>query len=762
MIALRNVSYRYGTATDPSIVETNLEIPAGEFVLVTGPSGCGKTTMANMLNGLIPHLREGELRGEIHVAGLRTSTCTVGQLGRRIGTVFQDPRTQFFTLNTSEEIAFGCRYHGLGLSEIIEQTTRSFVESKIANLADRNIQHLSSGQLQLVAIAASRVLDPTVFLLDEPSANLDSEATAHLRQTLFQIKAKGHTVVILEHRLHYLAGLFDRVLYLNQGRIAHDYTSAQFNALSSHELASLGLRVLSLSDVRLRSERTSKISSSKTPGSPGTPDSASERFICEDVSFCHRASKRNPGTEGSCRGLKGLSLCAGDGEVVAIVGPSGAGKTSFARVCAGLETESNGRIYLNGQPMSPRDRLGKVYLVAQDSSYQLFANSVHAELHITDPDRSLLTDEKALLTRLGLWTLRNAHPASLSRGQQQRLTVATALTADARVLFFDEPSSGLDRHSMIAVAELLQDLALGGRVVFVISHDPELIAACCSRVVGIEKGRVVTDNPLTPVVLAALCSHVPANIPAPTTSTESAKLVLASIGSSTTRIDPRIRLLIAVMVVVTSFGLTSSIPTHILIALSAALLVIVRRSREAVCFVLGYSVVTIGVGLVGHIDSSALHLTLTMLAYLVQKLTAMAMMGVFLSADMSISLAVSTLEWLRAPRALTLPLTVALRFLPTIHHDWRSLRENLRVRGLSTDALWLLAHPLQTIDRLVVPILMRALQTADELTAAGLVRGLDNPGPTTSLNRLVCRHMDLYVTIIASIIIAIAVAIQLL
>ena len=759
-------AFRYSEAGRPALRDAHLRIEPGQFVLVTGPSGSGKTTLANLCNGLIPHVRDGLLEGGVVVGGRDTRQTAIGELGLHVGTVFQDPRTQFFTLNTAEEVAFGCRNHGLDRPRIVERVARAFVELGIPALADRGVLGLSSGEKQKVALAACYALGPDVFLLDEPSANLDPASTAHLARILAGLKRRGATVIVLEHRLHYLTGLADRVVYLAGGRIRRDCAAAEFLALSAPELSALGLRRLDLADPPARpGPPPSGPSADADPGGglhPGS-DPAGVSFACEDIVFRHPRRRGGPpfGEAGGAAGLSGITLSARAGEVIGVVGPNGAGKTTLARVCAGLEREQAGRILLGGAPASARDRLGRVHLVVQDSGYQLFSDSVLGELH---PGRRRGADareaDRRILASLDLWELRDAHPAALSRGQQQRLTIAAALAADADVLFLDEPSSGLDQRAMTAVARAITGLARGGRIVFVISHDHELLAACCTRLIAIEQGRVALDAPADGASLAAVLPRfddgappdggqgaggsgpgsprAPGGAPAPAVSQRVTRAL-----TSTVRIDPRIRLLIATVVTAGSFLVSAPVPAGAVVALAAALLVAVGRWRAALATTAVAAAAGVGAAAVPRMEDSVLMLTLAMIVYLVQKLVVMTMMGLFLAADMSVSLAVSALERLCAPAAVTVPFSVALRFAPTIGQDWRALTDSLRVRGLAPGPRAAVAHPLRTLEHLVVPILMRALRSSDELACAGLVRGLDIPGPRTVLHDLRIGAADL-------------------
>ncbi len=217
---------------------------------------------------------------------------------------------------------------------------------------------------------------------------------------------------------------------------------------------------------------------------------------------------------------------------------------------------------------------------------------------------------------------------------------------------------------------------------------------------------------------------------------------------STVRVDPRIRLLIATVVTAASFALTDPVSSGALVVLSAALLILVGRWRAAAATTMLAAAAAVAAATVTQVENSTLMLTLAMLVYLVQKLTVMTMMGLFLTADMSVSLAVSTVETLRAPVAVTVPFAVALRFLPTIREDWRALTDSLRIRGLAPTSRTVLTHPIRTAEHLIVPILMRALRTSDDLACAGLVRGLDGPKRQTILHELRIRPTDIAVAVI--------------
>lgn len=482
MIQFKNYTYTYGNSNEAALQNISMRVHPGEFLLITGKSGCGKSTLAKGLNGLIPHFFSGNISGWVELNGQKTSELNLHQIGKMVGSIFQDPRSQFFTTNTTDEVAFGCQNMGLPRTDILQRVQSAFTCLGIENLQNKSIFKISSGEKQKVAIASCCAMGPSIFLFDEPSANLDLESTFHLASLLGELKQSGRTIIVFEHRLFYLSGLYDRVIHMQEGRIARELTPEQAESLTPTELQQMGLRHFHF----------------KAPV-PSPPHYPRNSFLdqpasleIQNLSFSYH--RRRFGWQPSSGAvLTGVTLKAHPGEVVGLIGENGAGKTTFSRVCCGLLRESTGRIFVNGKARSARQRLGEIYFVVQDSDYQLFSDSVLSELKIgagTPP-----SDEECqrILSALYLWRLRDAHPASLSRGQKQRLTIATALASDAEILFFDEPSSGLDGDSLRSVAALFGLLQQRGKTVFVVSHDYELLISACSRIIKLHQGGVQHD-----------------------------------------------------------------------------------------------------------------------------------------------------------------------------------------------------------------------------------------------------------------------------
>ena len=337
------------------------------------------------------------------------------------------------------------------------------------------IFQLSGGEKQKIACAGAFLMEPPVFALDEPSANLDADAVLELRGVLKTLKALGKTVILSEHRLYYLRGLADRYLYLRDGRIQGDYSGAEFDAIPAEERRAMGLRVGSLADLTLREE----------------PDIRRGTAQLRDFRFAY---KNAPET------LRIDEAAIPYGGIVGILGHNGAGKSTFSRCFRGLE-KRRGTVTVDGTALRPKDRLDRCYMVTRDVGHQLFTESVLDEVLLSMPEEDE-AQAKAILDRLDLTPYLDRHPASLSGGQKQRLAVASALAAERNVVFLDEPTSGLDDRHMRETAQLLRELRRSGKTVYVITHDPELITECCTDILRLEAGEIADSYPLDEAGLA--------------------------------------------------------------------------------------------------------------------------------------------------------------------------------------------------------------------------------------------------------------------
>lgn len=521
MIELKNVTFTYHNAErSAGVYGIDLQIPAGQVVLLCGLSGCGKTTITRLINGLAPAYYAGTLEGQVLIDGKDSASVTLYELSQKVGSVFQNPRSQFFSLDSTSEIAFGCENTGVPREEMYRRIGQVSRDLDMANLLDRNLFALSGGEKQKIACASAAAMQPAIFVLDEPSSNLDLRSIANLKAVIRKWKEQGKTVVIAEHRLYYLMEIADRVIYMENGRIIKDFPIAEFLKVDTEVLHRKGLR--------------SQKAMEYTPGCireafpEGTFEGTLERaFVCDPAekspafdcisverppAFVCASAEEPPVFEryvtfsglafsyGKKRVLDIPELKVPSGAVTGVLGFNGAGKSTLARVICGLEKRAKGVLSDNGKSYTAKERLKKSYMVMQDVNHQLFTESVIEEV-LLSMDVSDVSGEAArqkarqkaldILGALNLSEFRDVHPMALSGGQKQRLAVASAIAADKEFLIFDEPTSGLDYAHMRDVAENITRLARAGKTVFIISHDPELIASCCNYLIFMDSGKLV-------------------------------------------------------------------------------------------------------------------------------------------------------------------------------------------------------------------------------------------------------------------------------
>ena len=220
MIELKNITFSYERREQGGLRNINLTVKNGECILLCGRSGCGKTTITRLVNGLIPRFYDGELTGQVVIDGKDIADLTMYEISEKVGSVFQNPRTQFFNTDSDSEIAFGLENQGMPTEELRQRVETTAADLEIQSLRNRSLHALSGGEKQKVAFASVYAMNPDIYLLDEPSSNLDMDAIQDLRKHLKLVKQQGKTILIAEHRLYYLMDVVDRIVYMEQGQIA--------------------------------------------------------------------------------------------------------------------------------------------------------------------------------------------------------------------------------------------------------------------------------------------------------------------------------------------------------------------------------------------------------------------------------------------------------------------------------------------------------------------------------------------------------------
>ena len=440
--------------------DINLEIQDGEFVLICGESGCGKTTMTKLINGLIPHfVRDVSVDGTITVCGENVAEIPMYEIAELVGSVFQNPRTQFFYTNSNAEMAFGLENKGVEPEYIRKRIKNTINELDIEKLEDRDVFSMSGGEKQLLAFASVYAMNPQIYVLDEPSANLDIAAMEKLSERMKVIKKKGHTVVVAEHRLAWIQKFADRIIYMKEGRIEQEFTSDEFKALSDLKRKQMGLRSIVPEQIQI-------------PEITGNSEDAV-------LQICNLSCKRKKQMI-----FQNISLSARAGDIIGITGKNGAGKSTFCNCLCGLLKPKGGEILDQGKKLSEKARTKLFGMVMQEVNHQLFSDSVKNECLLANEEASE-QEIRELLEKFDLEEYAEYHPMILSGGQRQRLAICQAVMGEKKLLIFDEPTSGLDFRHMCQVEKLMKQLSEEKYIIIVVTHDYEFLNRACKRYIRI-------------------------------------------------------------------------------------------------------------------------------------------------------------------------------------------------------------------------------------------------------------------------------------
>lgn len=452
----------------------DLQVRKGECLLLMGRSGSGKTTITKCINGLIPSFEPSLiLEGKVRVCGLDPSDCEMHELAEFVGSVFQNPKSQFFNLTSNDELAFGLESQGVPVEEIESRILRTIGALKAERLLNRDVNKMSGGEKQSLVFASVDISGPDVLVLDEPTANLDISSIEALHDEIAAVKAYGRTVVIAEHRLYFASDLIDRAVLIEGGRVSREFSPSELARLGEEEREALGLRATD------PVEALSVTVPRALPGNEGETGGGTEGLELSAYAVLREGAPV----------FEPVSVYVPMGKVLGVLGENGAGKSTLLRGLAGLERHETGKVRFGGSRQTRKERRRSVALVMQDVNHQLFSDSVWNECLLAvggrddEPTRARIGET---LSKLDLSDKAQIHPMALSGGQKQRLSLACALLSNRRVLLLDEPTSGLDFEHMVEVARLVRRLAEEGSAVVLVTHDREFLNRCCDGVIELD------------------------------------------------------------------------------------------------------------------------------------------------------------------------------------------------------------------------------------------------------------------------------------
>ena len=453
MLTLENLSLFY--EQDKKILDCiNLTVADGECILLTGESGSGKSSIINSINGLAFEYENAKISGTIKVDNRELKGMELYEISLLISSVFQNPKTHFFNVDTTLELLFYLENIGLSKQEMESRMEDMLKLFPIRHLLGRSIFELSGGEKQILCVAACYISGCKIIVLDEPSSNLDDKYIDILKEMLQILKNKGITLIIAEHRIYYLTDLADRIILVRKGEL--------FKELTKDELLNVERQL------GLRSAIKTVLKAQNKP-------------VGNDLNIKKLEYKFKEGS-----GLKIDDISFGLGNIYGITGKNGCGKSTFIRVMTGLDDKGKSEIIFNGKILKKKDRLKNSSLVMQDVNHQLFTDSVEEEIKLGVKDLSQDRLDKVLYG-LELTELKDRHPMSLSGGQKQRVAIASVLCKNSRFIFFDEPTSGMDYKNMIRISKLIKEMSTEDNIIFIVSHDIEFLNETADSILCLEE-----------------------------------------------------------------------------------------------------------------------------------------------------------------------------------------------------------------------------------------------------------------------------------
>lgn len=519
IIEFKDFSFKYNSQAEPTLKNINLKINKGEKILLAGPSGSGKSTIGRCLNGLIPNIYQGEVKGKCLVNGKDITSTSLFDFSFTTSTILQDADSQFIGLTVGEDIAFALE-NDCQPKDKMHQTVNQWAdELKIKELLTQSPQSISGGQKQIVALAGVLVDESPILLFDEPLANLDPASGLKTMAIIDKIqKELNATVIIIEHRVEeVLSQPIDRIILVNEGTIVADQSTNQL--LHSHTLEKIGVReplylkALTAADVNLSSikevdqistlpvsEKISDKLAAWTKQAKITKKEADNLPLLKLDHVGHQYSKNQPYP------LKDVSTTINQGDFISIVGQNGAGKTTLCRTICGF-ISNEGKITLKDQNLSDlsiKERAEKIGYVMQDPNQMISQKMIFDEialgLRLRNVDEETIKQKVDQTLKIcGLYPFRHWPISALSFGQKKRVTIAAILVLEPEIIILDEPTAGQDWKTYTEIMSFLKHLNTIGKTIIIITHDMHLMLEYTSRSLAFAKGKLIADT--TPIEL---------------------------------------------------------------------------------------------------------------------------------------------------------------------------------------------------------------------------------------------------------------------
>ena len=491
MIDIQNVSFQYLGRTEQTLKNINLEISTGEMVLLTGRTGCGKSTLLKVINAMIPTVSQGLFNGRAYLDNMATDTLSPDELGKYVGTVYQNPDDQLFAMNVFDEVSFALENQGVERSEIELRVNKLLTQVGLGGLAQNGIHELSGGQRQRLALASVLITEPKILVLDEPVSQLNPQGVKELMEFLRELnRERRMTIIVVEHRVHELAEYFQRIVLMTEGRIAYD---GEINSIWSYigDVNLYGMREpeyiklakqLHLPDFSLKAET---LAANIKKHCPPVLHTAADRTIptkpCRNLLTAQGLSYRYKRHQK--KALEQVDFTVGCGEIVALMGTNGSGKSTLMNLLAGLNDIQEGKIEF----ASP---LSEIAFLRQEPDLMLLCPTIQQEINWGHTAKDTAFTEK-IADKLGLSAFMQDYPLAMTKGQRLRIVLAALLAGKPKLLLLDEPTTGQDEQSLQEVADIIRIYRrLGGSVVFC-THDVELAARLADRIVLLNAGRVI-------------------------------------------------------------------------------------------------------------------------------------------------------------------------------------------------------------------------------------------------------------------------------